>query len=454
VAKATILVVDDEKNILASLKTALSLEGFSVLLAGSGELALSRLAEDAVDLVLLDVKLPGVDGLEVLRRIRERWPLVPVVMMSGHGTIQVALEAIRMGALDFIEKPLASERIVVTINNALHLDNLQRENLELKTEWRERLKIVGSSKALKAALDKVKVTAPTQSRVLILGENGTGKELIALAIHEASPRASCPFIKVNCAAVPSELIESELFGHVKGAFTGAVATRKGKFELADGGTIFLDEIGDMKLEMQSKLLRVLQEGQFERVGDEKTITVDVRVIAATNRNLEGMVAEGRFRQDLYYRLAVIPIVVPPLRERTEDIIALVEHFSGIICRDNNRPPVTFEKGAIELLEAYYWPGNVRELRNIVERLVILSGDNLIGADAVGAALPSAVMTADRQFNFSGKPLKELVSDFEKAVIEQTMKRNEGHVSKSARQLGLERSHLYKKMRAFGIKVAR
>lgn len=449
-AKPTILVVDDEKNILASLKTALSLEGFQVVLAGTGELALSRIEDEIVDLVLLDVKLPGIDGLEVLKKIKESRSLLPVVMMSGHGTIQVALEAIRVGAIDFVEKPLATERLVVTINNALHLENLERENIELKNEWKDKFKIVGDSPVLREVLEKVNVTAPTKSRVLIQGENGTGKELLALAIHDSSPRASKPFVKVNCAAIPSELIESELFGHVKGAFTGAVSSRKGKFELADGGTIFLDEIGDMKLEMQSKLLRVLQEGQFERVGDERTITVDVRVLSATNRDLDKMVEEGAFRQDLYFRLAVIPVSVPPLRERVEDIPALVQHFTQIICRENNRPNVKFEQEAFELLETYHWPGNVRELRNIVERIVILSKESSIGAAEVRDAIPSSFAYKGEQIALGGRHLKQIVSDFEKSVIEQTLKRNDGQVSKSARQLGLERSHLYKKMRAYGI----
>ena len=450
-ASPTILVVDDEKNILSSLKSALSLEDFEVVLAGSGELALKRLEEEAVDLVLLDVKMPGIDGIETLKQIKKQLPSLPVVMMSGHGTIQTALDAIRQGAVDFVEKPLSTERLVLTISNALHLENLQRENRDLRADLDESIEIIGSSPALREVLEQVRVTAPAESRVLILGENGTGKELIARAIHSASPRAANPFVKVNCAAVPAELIESELFGHVKGAFTGAVAARKGKFELANGGTIFLDEVGDMKLEMQSKLLRVLQESEFERVGGEKTISVDTRVISATNRDLDRMVAEGEFRQDLYYRLAVIPITIPPLRERLEDIPELARHFAARTCARNNRPQVSFSDEGIEVLLTHSWPGNIRELQNIVERLVILSRGEEIGPETVAAALPAGDVSPSSIAALSVGDLKEMVSEFERAAIEQALQRNMGHVSNTARQLGLERSHLYKKMRAYGIK---
>ena len=446
-----ILVVDDEKNILTSLKTALSLEDFSVLLAGSGELALKRLEDDDVDLVLLDVKMPGIDGIEALRRIKDRRPQIPVVMMSGHGTIQTALEAVRLGAVDFVEKPLSTERLIVTIRNALKLETLKRENLDLRADLGEQLEIIGSSTALAEVLEKVGVTAPAESRVMIRGENGTGKELIARTIHAASPRASRPFVKVNCAAVPAELIESELFGHVKGAFTGAIAPRKGKFELADSGTVFLDEIGDMKLEMQSKLLRVLQEGEFERVGGEQTITVDVRVISATNRDLEKLVADEVFRQDLYYRLAVIPITVPPLRDRLEDIPELVEFFNERICNKNNRRQVAFDDEAMNMLRMHSWPGNVRELQNIVERIIILTKGDRIGPQDVAAALPVSIQAGEMGLISPGKPLREMVAEFEKMAIEKAIKLNSGQVSNTARQLGLERSHLYKKMRAYGIK---
>jgi two-component system nitrogen regulation response regulator NtrX len=449
-SRAKILIVDDERNILSSLKTALSLEDFSVVVAGSGEIGLEKLEQEAVDLVLLDVKMPGLDGLETLRRIKRNYSGLPIVMMSGHGTIQTALEAIRLGAIDFVEKPLTTERLFVTLQNALQLDRLERENLEMRAGLEEEFKIVGESRAINEVHEQIRFTGPSQSRVLIHGENGTGKELVARAIHAASPRADKPFVKVNCAAIPSELIESELFGHVKGAFTGALAARKGKFVLADGGIIFLDEIGDMKLDMQSKLLRVLQEGEFEPVGSEDTVKVDVRVISATNRVLENLIREEKYRQDLYYRLAVIPINVPPLRERLDDIPLLIDYFSELICRENHRPKVAFAPEVPELLKTHTWPGNVRELKNIVERLIILSKEDLIGTGEVAEVLPTTTVAPDSSMLISGKPLKYLVSDFEKLVIEKALKRNAHHVSKTASELGLERSHLYKKMRAYGI----
>jgi DNA-binding NtrC family response regulator len=451
VSAPTILVVDDEKNILTSLKTALSLEGFGVSIAGSGEIALEKVELEPVDLVLLDVMMPGMDGMATLKRLREGWPALPVVMMSGHGTIGTALEAIRNGAVDFVEKPLSTERLILTMRNVLQLHRLERENVELRTVSGVGEEIIGGSAALAGVLRAIAMTAPTSSRVLVLGENGTGKELVARAIHAGSPRSSKPFVKVNCAAIPAELLESELFGHVRGAFTGAIAARKGQFELADGGTIFLDEIGDMKLDMQSKLLRVLQEGEFEPVGSERTIRVDVRVLSATNRDLEKMIREDQFRQDLYYRLAVIPIRVPPLRERIDDIPALVEHFARAICAANNRPTMQFSGEAVQRLRTYPWPGNIRELKNIVERLIILSRSERIEAEAVTAVLPAgAVVSAG--VALSGKPLKDLAADFEKAAIEAAIERAGGNMSSAARDLGLERSHLYKKIRAYGIAV--
>lgn len=450
--KSRILIIDDEKNILTSLNTALSLEGFDVTVAGSGEIGLKKIEKESVDLVLLDVQLPGIDGLDSLKKIRKDKPRLPVVMMSGHGTIQTALEAIRLGAVDFIEKPLSTERLIVTIRNALHIEELVRENIELKSGSPHGLEIIGSSKVIKDVLEKVRVTAPTNSRVLISGENGTGKELIARAIHLQSFRSDKPFIKVNCAAIPAELIESELFGHVKGAFTGAMAARRGKFELADGGTIFLDEIGDMKLEMQSKLLRVLQEGEFEPVGSESTISVDVRVLSATNRNLENMIKEDLFRQDLFYRLAVIPIQLPALRERLEDIPELIKHFSDLVCAEYNRMEVDFDESAETLLKKHNWPGNVREIKNTVERLIILNQTNIITENEVKTVLSidSDVSSATGSLPISGRPLKDLVTQFEKIVIEKSLEDNSFNVSNSAKALGLERSHLYKKMRAFGI----
>ena len=445
-----LLIIDDEKNILTSLKTALSLEGFNVSVAGSGEIGLEKLKQEKTDLVMLDVKMPGIDGIETLRRIKKDYPGMPVVMMSGHGNIQTALDAIRNGAIDFVEKPLSTERLIVTIRNTLHIEELEKENIQLRCGDSSEIDIIGSGAGMREVVDNIKTVAPTTTTVMIRGENGTGKELVAKAIHFSSPLRDKPFIKVNCAAIPDDLIESELFGHVKGAFTGAMGARKGKFELANGGTIFLDEIGDMKLEMQSKLLRVLQEGEFEPVGGEQTIKVNVRVLSATNRNLEKMIAEEQFRQDLYYRLAVIPIQVPPLRERLEDIAELVTHFSRIICNDNNRSLVSFSEEAISKLKTHQWPGNVRELKNIVERLIILSKTSEISRKEITLVLPSMVAMPTSEVALHGKPLKDLVADFEKKAIEKALERNDSHVSNTARELGLERSHLYKKMKAYGV----
>lgn len=445
-----LLIIDDEKNILTSLKTALSLEGFQVLVAGSGEIGLEKLKNEKIDLVLLDVKMPGIDGIETLRLIKKDYPPMPVVMMSGHGNIQTALDAIRNGAIDFVEKPLSTERLIVTIRNTLHIEELVKENIQLRCGDSSELDIIGNGSGMKEVVDNIKTVAPTNTRVMIRGENGTGKELVAKAIHFSSPRAQKPFIKVNCAAIPDELIESELFGHVKGAFTGAMGARKGKFELANGGTIFLDEIGDMKLEMQSKLLRVLQEGEFEPVGGEQTIKVEVRVISATNRDLEQMISDEQFRQDLYYRLAVIPIQVPPLRERLEDIPELVTHFSRIICNENNRSLVSFSSEALSKLKTHQWPGNVRELKNVIERLIILSRSSEIVQKDISLVLPTLPSSPTSDVALYGKPLKDLVADFERKAIEKALERNDSHVSNTARELGLERSHLYKKMKSYGV----
>lgn len=447
--EATILIVDDEKNILSSLKTALSIEGFEVVLADSGESALQILTRTTVDLVLLDVKMPGIDGLTVLKMIREKYTALPVIMMSGHGNIKTAMEAVRLGAIDFIEKPLSSERLIVTISNVLKLHKLQRENQELKFGEDQRFLMVGSSPPMQDLVEKIKISAKTNSRVLVLGENGTGKELVARAIHALSERSSRPFVKVNCAAIPADLIESELFGHVKGAFTGAMGARRGKFSLANGGTIFLDEIGDMKLEMQSKLLRVLQEGEFEPVGSEETIEVDVRVISATNRNLEEMIEKEVFRQDLYYRLAVLPLSIAPLRERLEDVEELVNHFSSMICSEYNRPVVQFDEDAVRALKTHTWPGNVRELKNTVERIIILNQKSSISKEDVKKVV-SFGQTPVGEIPTAGKPLRDLVSEYEKTVIEKALERNANNVSNAARELDLERSHLYKKMKAYDI----
>jgi DNA-binding NtrC family response regulator len=445
--KASLLVIDDEPNILRTVRTALDLEGYAVEVAGSGAVGLDKLAEHDVDLVLLDVMMPGESGLEVLPKIRERHPEVVVVMMSGNATIETAVQATKLGAKDFIEKPLSSEKLLLTVENMLELSRLSREDQRQRAKARAEFAMVGKSPGMRAIFDKIAKTAPTQGRVLITGENGTGKELVARAIHEHSKRAGGPFVKVNCAAIPSELIESELFGHEKGAFTGATQQRRGKFELADGGTLFLDEVGDMNPSAQAKVLRILQESELERVGGSETLKVDVRVIAATNKDLQAEIAAQRFREDLYYRLAVVPIELPPLRTRREDVPGLVEHFLEQVCEENDRRAKRVAAGAMTLLMQHDWPGNVRELKNVVERLVILTADVIAESDVMDA-LPR-VKPVKGGFA-RGTPFKDLVSAAEREIILAALDANDHHVSNTARELQLERSHLYKKMRALGI----
>jgi DNA-binding NtrC family response regulator len=449
VARQVLLLIDDEPNILTTLRRALELEGYEVEVAGGGRVALEKLAARDFDLVLLDVMMPEMDGLQTLERLRERDPEVPVVMMSGHATIDTAVQATKLGAADFLEKPLSTEKTLLTLRNALALASLRREHARLAEKARAELAMIGASPRMRAIFDKVRMVAPTSGRVLITGENGTGKELIARALHEASRRAEKAFVKLNCAAIPSELIESELFGHEKGAFTGATQMRRGKFELADGGTLFLDEVGDMNPSAQAKVLRVLQEAELERVGGHDTIKVDVRVLAATNKNLPAEIAAGRFREDLFYRLNVVPIEVPPLREHKEDIPALVEHFLAVTCAANDRRRKTMTEAAITLLMQHDWPGNVRELRNSIERLVILTGDvAVLRAEDVQEILP-AVKRVKTAFS-RGTALKDLVAAAERDLVLAALEANQHHVANTARELGLERSHLYKKMKALGI----
>ncbi len=445
--KATLLIVDDEPNILTSLRRALELEDFHAITARSGSLALDAVAMKAPDLVLLDVAMPEINGIEVLRRLKATWPDLPVVMMSGHSTIETAVEATKLGAQDFVEKPLSTERLLITIDNALALGRLREENARLKAARGDEGEMLGSSPVMKRVFDVIHKTAPTLGRVLITGENGTGKELVARALHEGSPRVDNPFIKVNCAAIPQDLIESELFGHEKGAFTGATRSRKGKFEVADGGTLFLDEIGDMSASAQAKVLRALQEGEIERVGGTDTLKVDVRIVAATNKKMPEEIAAGRFREDLFYRLAVVPIELPPLRERRSDIPILVEYFLGHACALHGRRLKDMDQAAVTLLMQHDWPGNVRELKNSIERLVILTDGNIHDAD-VQAILPSVkkVQTAYRR----GVALREQIAAAEREIVLGALADNAGHVSKTAEALGLERSHLYKKMKALGI----
>ncbi len=448
--RSNLLVIDDEPNILTSLRRALELEDYRVAVAGSGAIGLEKLAEQDIDLVLLDVMMPGMNGLEVLERVRADYPDVFVIMMSGNATIDTAVQATKLGAHDFIEKPLSTNKLLLTLQNALSFAQISRENATLRAREQAEFAMVGSSQEMAHIFDKIQKTAPTNGRVLITGENGTGKELVARALHDNSRRVGGPFIKLNCAAIPSELIESELFGHEKGAFTGATQQRRGKFELADGGTLFLDEVGDMNPSAQAKVLRVLQEGELERVGGHETIKSDVRVIAATNKELGKEIEEGRFREDLFYRLNVVPIELPPLRARRGDIPPLVEHFLHIVCEVNGRRAKSIVQSAVSTLMQYDWPGNVRELKNVVERLVILTGDAAeISEQDVQDALPSvkAVKTAFRR----GTPLKDLVAASEREIILAALASNEGHVSNTAKELALERSHLYKKMKVLGIK---
>jgi DNA-binding NtrC family response regulator len=446
----TVLIVDDEKNIQLTLARALSMEGYATETAGGGAEALEKIAALPVDLVVMDVKMPDLDGLEVLSRARKTRPELPVVIMSGHGSLETVRQAFKLGAFDYLEKPITEkDKLVAAVRNGLALSSLREENAELRREA-GRYEMVGGGPAMQKLFDLVRRTAPSEGRVLITGENGTGKELVARAIHENSRRREKPFVKLNCAAVPAELIESELFGHERGAFTGAVAARRGKFELADGGTLFLDEVGDMPSAMQAKMLRVLQEGEFERVGGHAPLRCDVRVLAATNKDLAEEVASGRFREDLYYRLAVVPIQAPPLRARKEDLPELASRFLTEACARNGRRPMTFAREALLSLQGYEYPGNVRELRNLVERLAILSDGPEIAGDQVAEVLPGARRPRADRFR-EGVPLRDLVEEAEREIILAALEKNQENISETARALGLERSHLYKKMKALGLK---
>ncbi len=448
---ATILVVDDERNILTSVSRALGLEGYEVEVAGSAEIALQKLAKQSFDAVLLDVQLPGIDGLAMLDELRKREITAPVIMMSGHATIEVAMEATRRGADDFIEKPIGSDRLVLSLKRSLELRELQHENRDLRRRYGPGESLLGRSRAMGRLREQIELAARSTAPVLILGERGTGKELVAAAIHRGSTRAGEPLEKLNCAAVPEGLIESELFGHEAGAFTGATKQRRGKFERADGGTLFLDEVGDMPPQMQAKLLRVLQEGEVERVGAGSIVNVDVRVVAATNKSLEAEIDAGRFRADLFDRLNVVPLRVPALAERSGDIPLLAEHFLGLACEAHDRPGKQITPGAMQVLEAYRYPGNVRELRNLVERLVILTPGEIITEAEARALLPVHSAEASGRYFQPEKPLREMLETAERDLIRRALELREGHVTKTAADLGLERSHLYKKMRALGIR---
>ena len=490
---ASVLIVDDEKNILLTLSQSLQLAGYHTELASSGQVALDVASARPVDAVLMDVKMPDMDGLTALGRLHELKPELPVIMMSGHGTIDTAVKATQLGARDFLEKPIARDRLLVALRNALKHQAVIEELQELRSQL-GRYDMVGGGPAMQRIFSLIQRTAPSEGRVLITGENGTGKELIARALHQHSRRKSGPFVKLNCAAVPHELIESELFGHEKGAFTGAVSVRRGKFELAHEGTLFLDEIGDMPASMQAKLLRVLQEGELERVGGAETIKVDVRVIAATNKNLEKEIAAGHFREDLYYRINVVQIHSPPLRERREDLPDLIDTFLKEACARNGRKPLKLSPEALGVMASYDYPGNVRELRNLVERLAILcegpvvSGNEALellprsrGAQAV-ASLPASPLPASVLPTAStavptpaqapmemapprapepapptgfrprvDRTFREQVEDAEREIILHTLAHTQDNVTEAARLLDLERGHFYKKMKALGLR---
>ncbi len=443
----TILIADDEKAIRETLKRLLEFESYQVQLASDGPGALEAAHDDRVDLMLLDIKMPGMDGLEVLSKLNEEIPELPVVIISGHGTIQTAVEATRLGAFDFIEKPIDADRMMLVIRNGLAQSKLLRENRSLKAQAREQTRIVGEHPDIRAIMATIEKVAPTNARVLIMGENGTGKEMVARTLHESSARSDEPFVEVNCAAIPEELIESELFGHEKGAFTGAVARRMGKFELADGGTLFLDEVGDMSAGAQAKVLRVLQESVFERVGGTESKKVDVRVVAATNKDLVVATQDGTFREDLYYRLNVVPVVLPPLRDRVSDLPVLVDHFLAQTAEELGQPRKKLSKRAMDAFKEYAWPGNVRELKNLIERVVILAAGRTIELSDLPEMGP--VKRAEDRF-FDLETYTEFKDATEKAFLERKLEFYGFNVSKTARRLGMQRSNLYKKLEKYGI----
>jgi two-component system nitrogen regulation response regulator NtrX len=448
----TILAVDDESAILQSLSGILSDEGFEVLTASNGYEALKIIEAESPDLVLLDIWMPGIDGIETLQEIKRTNPFLQVIIISGHGTIETAVKATKLGAHDFIEKPLSIEKIVVTINNALHFRQLEEENRFLRKKTLEKHSITGNSPTIRALKKQIAVAAPTNAWILITGENGTGKELVARTVHQMSHRADKPLIDVNCAAIPDELIESELFGHEKGAFTGATTKKRGKFEIANGGTIFLDEIGDMSFKTQAKILRILQEQKFERVGGTRTLTVDVRVIAASNKDLEEEIEKGTFRDDLYYRLNVIPIEVPPLRNRTDDIPLLVETFLKGFHKEGCGDLRTMTPEAIKHLQAYPWPGNVRELKNLVERMAIMTESKVIDAADIPHSYKRKGPVVPDDGMLGADSLKEAKKQFEMAYIMRKLSENANNISQTADSIGIERSHLHKKIKSFGLKL--
>ncbi len=452
---ATILIVDDEEGIRTSLAGVLEDEGYRTVFAVDGLEALAAVETEVPDLVLLDIWMPRMDGMDTLQRLKEKHPTLTVVMISGHGTIETAVKSTKLGAYDFIEKPLSLEKVLVTVRNALGMNRLAEENRSLQSVVLGDVEMIGETPAMRELKGHIALVAESAASVLITGENGTGKELVARALHSLSQRRAKPFVEINCAAIPEELIESELFGHEKGAFTGALAQKKGKFDLADGGTIFLDEIGDMSLKTQAKVLRILQERKFERVGGTRLIEVDVRIIAATNKVLEDEIRRGAFREDLYYRLNVVPFVVPPLRERRDDIPALTSHFLDLFCRREGREAKSIVPETLEVMNGYDWPGNIRELKNLIERLVIMA----TGGTITPAQLPDYLAAGSSSRNQAGPrldsmlefpSLREAREEFEKEFIIQKLEEYNWNISRTAEAIELERSNLHRKIKSYGI----
>jgi two-component system nitrogen regulation response regulator NtrX len=448
-----ILIVDDEKNIRESISGILQDEGFQIQTASDGNIAIQNVQEEKPDLVLLDIWMPGLDGIETLKQLRAIHEDLQVIMMSGHATIETAVTATKLGAYDFIEKPLSLEKLLVCIHNALKVNELVEENKSLKAKISRDYDIIGNSDPILDLKRQIEIAAPTSGWVLITGENGTGKELVARSIHKLSKRSNKPFIEVNCAAIPEELIESELFGHEKGAFTGATCKRKGKFDLAHEGTLFLDEIGDMSLKTQAKVLRILQEHKFERVGGQKTIEVDVRVVAATNKSLEEEIKAGNFREDLFYRLNVLPFQVPALRERNQDIVLLTKYFLKSYCTKENTETKDITDRALEVMTNYHWPGNVRELKNLIERLVIMTPGPIITEQALPTEINQVKSKEPASLpGIDTSSYKEAKESFEREFIRSKLAENDWNVSKTAESIAIERSNLHRKIKAYGIEL--
>ena len=453
----SILIVDDEQSIRESLTGILQDEGFTPLSVESGEAAIERVSEERPDLILLDIWMPGMDGMETLTKIRDIYPDQLVVIMSGHGTIETAVKATKLGAYDFIEKPLSLEKVLLCIQNAMKVGQLVEENRELKAQIGKEHEMIGNSKPIKELKKQIKIAAPTSGWILISGENGTGKELVARAIHHNSKRYEKPFVEVNCAAIPEELIESELFGHEKGSFTGATTQRRGKFDQAHKGTLFLDEIGDMSLKTQAKVLRILQEHKFERVGGNKTIEVDVRVIAATNKDLEKEITDGNFREDLYYRLNVIPFHVPPLRARKADIARLATHFLEYFCSKESREIKGLDDESMQAITTYSWPGNVRELKNLIERIVIMSPGKTITRNQLPRYIHNDRHASGKDqssISLTANNFRTAKEEFEKEFLIQKLDENDWNISRTAEAIEIERSNLHRKIKAYGIDLKR